>query len=106
MSKIKAKKTSLPVKLLKFFFHKKVQAKTKNRRSRKGKKHCCAGCALFRLLGRIFGIFAALYAVLFTVFFFDLDGKLLYYVVEPLLVKHYDKMERRNPLDMPYDIKE
>jgi len=59
-----------------------------------------------RILGRVFAVLAALYALLFTVFFFDLDGKLIYYVIEPLLVKHYDKMERRNPLDMPYEMKE
>lgn len=63
------------------------------------------GCALPRILGKLFGALAAVYAILFAVFFFDLDGKLLYYVVEPFLVKHYDKMERRNPLDMPYNIK-
>ena len=63
------------------------------------------GCTLLRILGKLFGALAAVYAILFAVFFFDLDGKLLYYVVEPFLVKHYDKMERRNPLDMPYDIK-
>ena len=28
-------------------------------------------------------------AALFAVFFFDLDGKLLFYVVEPTLKKHY-----------------
>ena len=60
---------------------------------------------LLRLLGKAFAILAAVYALLFAVFYFDLDGKLLYYVVEPLLVKHYDKMERRNPLDMPYEMK-
>ena len=58
-----------------------------------------------RLLGKGFAILAALYALLFAVFFFDLDGKLIYHVVEPLLVRHYDKMERRNPLDMPYEMK-
>ncbi len=63
------------------------------------------GCPVLRILGKLFAILAAIYAVLFAVFFFDLDGKLLYYVVEPFLVKHYDKMERKNPLDMPYDIK-
>lgn len=63
------------------------------------------GCPLLRILGKLFGVLAAAYAVLFAVFFFDLDGKLLYYVVEPFLVKHYDKMERRNPLDMPYNVK-
>lgn len=57
------------------------------------------------ILGKIFAVLAAAYAILFAVFWFDLDGKLLYYVVEPLLVRHYDKMERRNPLDQPYGLK-
>ena len=63
------------------------------------------GCLPLRMLRKLFGALAAAYAVLFAVFFFDLDGKLLFYVIEPLLVKHYDKMERRNPLDMPYNVK-
>ena len=63
------------------------------------------GCVPLRILRKLFGVLAAAYAILFAVFFFDLDGKLLYYVVEPLLVKHYDRMERRNPLDMPYGMK-
>lgn len=70
---------------------------------RTAKKRGC--CLPLRILGKLLGALAAVYAVLFTVFFFDLDGKLLYYVVEPFLVKHYDKMERRNPLDMPYHVK-
>lgn len=56
----------------------------------------------FKVLGKIFGVLAAIYAGLFTVFFFDLDGKLLFKVVEPFLTKHYDNMERRNPLEQPY----
>ncbi len=60
---------------------------------------------LFKILGKVLLIGAGIYAVLFAVFFFDLDGKLLYYVVEPFLVKHYDRMERKNPLDMPYEMK-
>lgn len=64
------------------------------------------GCFLFRLIKKLVGLFALVYAVLFAVFYFDLDGKLLFYVVEPFLAKHYDKMERRNPVDMPYQIKE
>ena len=35
-------------------------------------------------------------------FFFDLDGKLLFNVVEPFLKKHYDNMERRDMLKTPY----
>ena len=56
---------------------------------------------LFKLLGLVFGIFA----VLFTIFFFDLDGKFLYYVVEPFLKKHYDNMERKDVLrESGYDV--
>ena len=44
----------------------------------------------------------ALYILLFLVFFFDLDGKLIYKVVEPALCKRYDKMKRKNPLDQEY----
>ena len=58
-----------------------------------------------RILGSVFAVLAALYAALFAVFYFDLDGKLIYYVVEPLLVRHYDRMERRNPLDVPYEMR-
>ena len=65
------------------------------------RKHIATPRSL-RILGKVFAILAAVYAALFTVFFFDLDGKLIYYVAEPFLVRHYDKMARRNPLDMLY----
>ena len=48
------------------------------------------------------GIAALAYAGLFLVYYLDLDGKLLYNVVEPTLVKHYDNMERRDPASRPY----
>ena len=51
-----------------------------------------------KTLGIIAGIGAAVYAGLFAVFYFDLDGKALFYVVEPFLKKHYDGMERRDIL--------
>lgn len=54
---------------------------------------------ILKTLG-IIGIIA--YVILFIVFFFDLDGKLLYYVVEPFLCKHYDSIERKNPMEAPY----
>lgn len=57
-----------------------------------------------KTLGILAGVGAALYAGLFAVFYFDLDGKLLFYVVEPLLKKHYDGMERRDILEQKYDI--
>lgn len=54
----------------------------------------------------VLGVLAAIYAALFAVFFFDLDGKFLYYVFEPMMVKHYDKMERKDNTVTPYEMKE
>ena len=66
---------------------------------------CSLGVKLLKLLLKLLGIGLGALAVLFVVFFFDLDGKFLYYVVEPLLVKHYDKMERKDTLeDSPYSV--
>ena len=59
---------------------------------------------IFSILGKIVLVLAAVYAGLFAVFYFDLDGKLLYNKVEPLLVKHYDKMKRRDPMSVRYDM--
>ena len=61
-------------------------------------------CKFGKFLLKLVGIFVALNAVLFIVFFFDLDGKLLFNVVEPFLKKHYDNMERRDVLKIPYDM--
>ena len=49
-------------------------------------------------------IFVLLNVGLFVIFFFDLDGKLLFNVVEPFLKKHYDNMERKDVLQTPYDM--
>ena len=58
-----------------------------------------------KILGKLLGITLLANVVLFIVFFFDLDGKLLYYVVEPFLKKHYDNMERKDVLkDSGYDV--
>ncbi|MBQ1545185.1 MAG: hypothetical protein IIZ60_05440 [Clostridia bacterium] len=60
-----------------------------------------------KLIFKILKIFCTVYAVLFAVFYFDLDGKLLYYVYEPFMCKHYDSIEgRRNIVDIPYDLKD
>ena len=56
-----------------------------------------------RLVRKTVATVAAVYGGLFCVFYFDLDGKLLYYVVEPFLKNHYDHMERRDPHTVPYD---
>ena len=57
-----------------------------------------------KFLLKFIGIFVALNALLFVVFFFDLDGKLLFNVVEPFLKKHYDNMERKDATQSPYDM--
>ena len=49
-------------------------------------------------------IFVLLNVGLFVIFFFDLDGKLLFNVVEPFLKKHYDNMERKDVLKTAYDL--
>ena len=55
---------------------------------------------LFKALVAAFG----LNALIFVVFFFDLDGKFLFYIYEPFMKKHYDEMERRDMTKMPYEI--
>ena len=49
-------------------------------------------------------IFVLLNIGIFVIFFFDLDGKLLFNVVEPFLKKHYDNMERKDVLKEAYDM--
>ena len=59
---------------------------------------------IFKFLLKLFRIFVVANIALFVVFFFDLDGKLLFNVVEPFLKKHYDNMERKDTLKAPYEI--
>ena len=61
-------------------------------------------CKIGKFLLKLFGILFVANALLFVVFFFDLDGKLLFNVVEPFLKKHYDNMKRKDVLTMPYDL--
>lgn len=65
---------------------------------------CSGGCKLKKLILKLLGIFVAANVAIFIVFFFDLDGKLLFNVVEPFLKKHYDNMERKDVLATPYDM--
>lgn len=57
-----------------------------------------------KTLLKILGIALLSYVGLFFVFFFDLDGKALYYFVEPMLDKHYSKLKKRDMLKQPYGI--
>lgn len=61
---------------------------------------------LLKILWPVLKILGIAYLILFIVFYFDLDGKLLYTVVEPNLAKHYDKMERPDNTKTPYGAKE
>ena len=58
---------------------------------------------LFKILFKLVLLAGGVYAALFAVFFFDLDGKAIFHFAEPTLVKHYDKMERRDPLKKAHD---
>ena len=61
-------------------------------------------CKFAKFLLKLLAIGLVLNVGLFCVFFFDLDGKLLFNVVEPFLKKHYDDMERKDTLKAPYDM--
>ncbi len=61
-------------------------------------------CKIGKFFLKLFGVLFAVNALLFVVFFFDLDGKLLFNVVEPFLKKHYDDMERKDVIKQPYDM--
>ena len=58
---------------------------------------------VLKILKKVLFIGLGVYAALFAVFFFDLDGKALFYGVEPFLCRHYDRMERRDPLKQAYE---
>ncbi len=47
-----------------------------------------------------------IYGILFAVFYFDLDGKFLYYIWEPMMIKRFDNMKRPDTTEMPYSMKE
>ena len=59
---------------------------------------------LCKKLMKLLGVLFLANAALFVVFFFDLDGKLMFNVVEPFLKKHYDNMDRRDVLKTPYEV--
>ena len=64
-----------------------------------------ANSKLGKIIGKVIGGVLLANIALFLVFFFDLDGKLLFNVVEPFLKKHYDNMERKDVLtNSPYEI--
>ena len=61
-------------------------------------------CKFGKFLLKLLAVGVVLNVGLFCVFFFVLDGKLLFNVVEPFLKDHYDNMERKDTLQAPYEI--
>ncbi|MCR5404914.1 MAG: hypothetical protein K6E91_14010 [Butyrivibrio sp.] len=55
---------------------------------------------------KLTGIAALVYGALFAVFYYDLDGKFMYYIWEPLMIKRFDSMKRQDTTAMPYSMKE
>ena len=51
-----------------------------------------------KLILRALGLSGAVIALLFSVYYFNLDMKLVRFVVVPLLDKHYDSMPREHVL--------
>ena len=65
---------------------------------------CCIGKKIGKFFLKLLGVFVLANAAIFVIFFFDLDGKLLFNVVEPFLKKHYDNMERKDVVKEAYDM--
>lgn len=59
-----------------------------------------------KLFIKLLSILGITYIILFIVFYFDLDGKFLYYVWEPNMVDRYNKMERKDNTKTPYTKKD
>ena len=52
---------------------------------------------LWKIISTVLIVVAALFVVTFTVYFFNLDMKLTA-AIEPLLLKHYDRIKRDSHL--------
>lgn len=62
--------------------------------------------AIAKFLLKLVGIAALVYGVLFAVFYYDLDGKFLYYIWEPMMIKRFDNMKRPDTTKTPYSMKD
>lgn len=49
---------------------------------------------LLKVLKKLLGIGLITFGVTFAIYFFNLENKLIYYVVRPFLNKHYDSQAR------------
>ena len=62
--------------------------------------------AIGKFFFKLLGIAALVYAALFAVFYWDLDGKFMYYIWEPFSVRHYGRIVRPDSLRTPYGRKD
>ena len=53
---------------------------------------------------KVLGMGLSVYFVAFLAFILDLDGKLLFYLYEPIVTKHFDDMPRKDMTKMPYEM--
>ena len=58
--------------------------------------------SIWKLLGKFLGFTAVVYGILFAVFYWDLDGKFMYYIWEPMMIKRFDNMKRADNTTIPY----
>ena len=58
-----------------------------------------------KLLFKLIKFAVSIYGLLFLIFYFDLDGKLIYYVWEPIACWHYDRIKRKDNTKTPYSMK-
>lgn len=61
---------------------------------------------ILKFLLKLVKIAVVIYGILFAVFYWDLDGKFLYYIWEPLMIKRFDNMKRPDATATPYSMKE
>ena len=52
-------------------------------------------CKLCKILLKVLGVLLVLFAVTFVIYFYNLDMKFMSKFVEPILLKHYDKIPRK-----------
>ena len=57
---------------------------------------------IIKLLGKL----AFIYGILFLVFFYDLDGKFMYYIWEPFCIRHFGRVVKPDSLQTPYGRKD
>ena len=74
-------------KLLKFHW-----TRRRKKRAARRRRHFFRG--LFKLLGTVLKICLIIFAVTFGLYMFNGENKLIYYVIRPLLNKHYDSQVR------------